>query len=90
MVSCSFLDLGRDSTQMLANTIGSLSHIIDTSMDSVTNIPVQNGPTTTSNALNALTTAINNHMTSSQQMTNKTRRVVEQPYNESLTTIEHY
>ena len=33
-------------------------------MDSVTNIPVQDLPTTT---LNTLTTAIHNHMISSQQ-----------------------
>ena len=54
-------------------------------MDSVTNISVQGLPTTT---LNALTTAINNHMTSSQQITTKRKRVVERPYGESLTTVE--
>ena len=54
-------------------------------MDSVTNISVQGLPTTT---LNALTTAINNHMTSSQLITTKRKRVVEQPYGESLTTVE--
>ena len=49
---------------MLINTKSSLSQIIDTCMDSVTNLSLS---TTTWNALNALTTAINNHMTSSQQ-----------------------
>ena len=70
---------------MLINTTSSLSQIIDISMDSVTNIPVQDLPTTT---LNAVTTAINNHITSSQQITNKRKRVVERLYGESLTTME--
>ena len=70
---------------MLTNTKSSLSQIIDTSIDSVTNISVQDPPTTT---LNALTTSINNHVTTSQQITNKRKRVVEWSYGESLTTIE--
>ena len=85
MISCNFPDLGCNSTQILTNATSSLSQIIGTSMDSVTNISVQGLPTTT---LNALTTAINNRMTSSQQITIKRKRVVERPYGESLTTVE--
>ena len=71
LISCNFLDLGYNSTQILTNITSSLSQIIDTSVDSVTNISVQDLPTTSTTTLNALTAAINNHMTSSQQITNK-------------------
>ena len=47
--------------------------MIGTPMDSVTNISVQGLPTTT---LNALTTAINNHMTPSQQITTKRKELL--------------
>ena len=73
---------------MFTNTTTSLSHIIDTSMDSVTNTSVQGLPTASTTTLNALTTAINNHMTSSQQISNKRKRVVERPHGESLITME--
>ena len=71
-----------------SNATSSLSHIIDTSKDSVTNICGQDPQAATSNALNALTMVINNHMTSSQQITNKRKRVVGQPYRERFTTME--
>ncbi|CAF4566155.1 unnamed protein product [Rotaria sp. Silwood2] len=81
-----------NSTQILKNATSFLSHDIDASIDTVANISVQDSSTTstaTSNALNALTMAINNHMTSSsQQITNKRKRAVERPYGENLTTMD--
>ncbi|CAF4340713.1 unnamed protein product [Rotaria socialis] len=66
----------------------SASTIIDTSTNSVNDITSHNSSTNTSNTLNALTKAINNHMTSSQQIANKRKRAVERPYGESLTNMD--
>ena len=88
LISCSFLDLGCSSPQMLANATSSLSQIINILIDSVTNISVQALPTTVTTTLNALITANNNHMTSSQQITNRRKRSVARPYGESWTTME--
>ncbi|CAF4769515.1 unnamed protein product [Rotaria socialis] len=66
----------------------SASTIIDTSTNSVNDITSHNSSINTSNTLNALTKAINNHMTSSQQIANKRKRAVERPYGESLTNMD--
>ncbi|CAF4223290.1 unnamed protein product [Rotaria magnacalcarata] len=58
----------------MTTSSNSASTIIDTSTNSVNDITSHNSSTNTSNALNALTKAINNHMTSSQQITNNKRK----------------
>ncbi|CAF1344281.1 unnamed protein product [Rotaria magnacalcarata] len=76
------------SSSLTTASSNSASAIIDTSANSVNDITSHNSSTNTSNALNALTKAINNHMTSSQQTTNKRKRAVERPCRESLTSVD--
>jgi hypothetical protein len=50
----------------------------------------QNEKLTNQSVLNAITTAVNNHMSPMATVNNKRKRLVERPYGESLTSVEAF